>query len=138
MTAEKDPIVGHKTFRDGPIGFRHEPLRASEADAIMASVREADKRRAELMPDEKAAIRMMFEASQRLMELGWSDAIYCPKDGSVFDAIEPGSTGIHKCFYQGEWPNGFWWIADDCDTYPSRPVLFRAAPPQPASQGERP
>lgn len=127
MTTEKDPIVGHKTFRDGPMGFRHEPLRASEAEAIMAAVHEADKRRAELMPDEKAAIRMMSEARQRLMELGWRDAIYCPKDGSVFDSIEPGSTGIHKCFYHGEWPNGRWWIADDFDMYPSRPVLFRLA-----------
>jgi hypothetical protein len=136
MTTENDPIVGHKTYRDGPLGFRHEPLRASEAESIMASVREADKRRAELMPDEKAAIQMMFEARQRLQELGWRDAIYCPKDGSVFDSIEPGSTGIHKCYYEGEWPNGRWWLFDEDDTYPSRPVLFRAPPT--VCQGERP
>ena len=72
---------------------------------------------------------MMFEARQRLMELGWNDAIYCPKDGSEFDAIEAGSTGIHKCHYSGEWPDGHWWIAGDGDLYPSRPVLYRAGRP---------
>jgi len=128
LTDEQDPIVGHKTFRDGPLGFRHEPLRSSEAAVIMAAVEEANKRRLELMPDEQAAIRMMFEARQRLMELGWNDAIYCPKDGSEFDAIEAGSTGIHRCHYAGEWPAGGWWVADDGDLYPSRPVLYRKSP----------
>ena len=127
---EADPVVGHKTYRDGH-GFRHEPLHASEADAIMAAVDAATKRRAELMPDEQAAIRMMFEARQRLMELGWNDAINCPKDGSEFDAIEAGSTGIHRCHYRGKWPSGGWWIADDGDLWPSRPVLYRAGPPKP-------
>lgn len=125
---ECDPVVGHKTYRDGPLGFRHEPLRSSEAVVIMAAVEAATQRRAELMPDEQAAIRMMFEARQRLMELGWNDAIYCPKDGSEFDAIEAGSTGIHRCHYSGEWPNGGWWVADDGDLYPSRPVLYRKPP----------
>jgi len=125
---ERDPVVGHKTYRDGPLGFWHEPLRQSEAEAIMATVDAATKRRAELMPDEQAAIRMMFEARQRLMELGWKDATYCPKDGSEFDAIEPGSTGIHRCHYSGEWPTGHWWIVGDGDLYPSRPVLYRKTP----------
>ena len=123
--AESDAIVGHKTYRDGPLGFRHEPLRQSEATALLAAVDAADKRRAELMPNEQAAIRMMFEAHQRLRELGWNDAVYCPKDGSEFDAIEPGSTGIHRCHYIGEWPNGSWWVSDEHDMYPSRPVLYR-------------
>lgn len=127
---EADPVVGHKTYHDAN-GTRHEPLRRSEADAIMAAVDEADRRRAELMPTEQDAIRMMFEARQRLMELGWNDARYCPKDGSEFDAIEPGSTGIHRCHYSGEWPNGHWWIASHGDLYPSRPVLYRAGPPKP-------
>ena len=122
---EHDPVVGYKTYRDGPLGFRREPLRASDADKIMDAVREADKRRAELMPDEQAAIRMMFEAHKRLRELGWNNAIYCPKDGSEFDVIESGSTGIHRCHYSGEWPTGSWWVSDEHDTYPSRPVLYR-------------
>jgi hypothetical protein len=123
-----DPVVGHKTFRDGPLGFRHEPLRASEAERIMVSVELARQRRQDLMPDEHAAIRMMFEAQQRLKELGWNDAVHCPKDGSEFDAIEPGSTGIHRCHYSGEWPSGGWWISDEGDLWPSRPVLYRKPP----------
>lgn len=94
----------------------------------MAQVEAATQRRAELMPDEPAAIRMMFEAHQRLKELGWNDAIYCPKDGSEFDVIEPGSTGIHRCHYHGEWPTGKWYIAADGDLWPSRPVLYRKTP----------
>lgn len=118
-----DKIVGHKTFSNPDGSFRHEPLRQSEADAIMAQVKANDKRRKELMPDEDSAIRLLFDAYVRLKEFGWNDAIYCPKDGRVFDAIECGSTGIHPCTYQGEWPEGSWWI-DDC---PSRPVLYRSA-----------
>lgn len=123
--AEHDPIVGHKTFDDGYGGFRHEPLHASEAKTLLAEIDEADRRRAEMMPDEQSALRMMFEAWQRLKELGWSEAIYCPKDGSEFDAIEAGSTGIHRCHYEGKWPDGHWWIADHGDLWPSRPILYR-------------
>jgi hypothetical protein len=125
QTPSEDKIVGHKTFKDGPIGFRHEPLRASEAAAIMAAVDAATQRRAELMPDEQTAIRMLFEAQQRLKELGWREAIYCPKDGSEFVVIEPGSTGIHSCTYVGEWPYGNWFVHDEHDVYSSRPILFR-------------
>lgn len=131
---EEDPIVGHKTYRDGPMGYRHEPLRASEAEVIMEMIRAADARRAELMPDERSAIRMISEAITRLKELGWRDASYCPKDGSEFDAIEPGSTGIHKCHYEGDWPSGRWWVIDEHDMYPSRPILFRPPPPPGQSQ----
>ena len=116
-----DAIVGHKTFRDG----RHEPLRQSEATIIIASSDAAKARRAEQMPDERAAIEAMFQAWLRLKELGWQEAQYCPKDGSLFDAIEPGSTGIHQCQYEGEWPKGCYWIVGDNDLWPSRPVLVR-------------
>jgi hypothetical protein len=122
--SKPDEIVGHKTFRDG-YSFRHEPLTRAEADRIMQAVRVADARRAELMPDEKSAISLFFEAWQRLKELGWKEAIYCPKDGSEFSAIEAGSTGIHRCIYQGEWPNGMWWILEEGDMSPSHPVLWR-------------
>lgn len=123
--AERDPVVGHKTFDDGEGGFRHEPLYASEAETLLAEIEEADRRRAEMMPDEQSALRMMFEAWQRLKELGWSEAIYCPKDGSEFDAIEAGSTGVHRCHYEGEWPDGTWWIADHGELWPSHPILYR-------------
>lgn len=114
-------IVGHKTFSNPDGSFRHEPLYQHEADTIMAQVEANDKRRKELMPDEESARKLLFDAYIRLKEFGWNDAIYCPKDGRSFEVIECGSTGIHPCTYQGEWPKGSWWI-EDC---PSRPVLFR-------------
>ena len=123
MTNELDPIVGHKTFHDG----HHEPLRKREADELMAAVDTAKARRAEQMPNDQSAIHALFEAWLRLKELGWNDAQYCPKDGSLFDAIEAGSTGIHRCRYDGQWPTGYYWIVGDDDLYPSRPVLFRSS-----------
>jgi hypothetical protein len=138
MSRYNDPVVGHKTYSDGAGGFRHEPLLSSEAKRLLAAIDEADRRRAELMPDEQSAIRMMFEAHQRLKELGWNDAIYCPKDGSEFDAIEPGSTGIHRCHYSGEWPKGSWWVSGDGDLWPSRPVLYRAGPPKATTESVGP
>jgi hypothetical protein len=75
--------------------------------------------------EEDVAIAEMFSGYQKLKRLGWNDISYCPKDGTWFDAIEAGSTGIHKCQYQGTWPTGGWWIRDG-DLWPSRPMLFRA------------
>ena len=120
-----DPIVGHKTFSSEDGGFRHEPLYASEAAALLAASDAAKAQRAQNMPDDAAALAVMFDAWQRLKELGWNDAIYCPKDGTRFDAIEAGSTGSHRCYYEGTWPNGHWWIEGDNDLWPSRPILFR-------------
>jgi hypothetical protein len=122
-----DPVVGHTTFSDG----HHEPLRQSEATAIIAASNAAKARRAEQMPDERAAIHAFFDAWLRLKELGWKDAQYCPKDGSLFDVIEPGSTGVHRCRYEGRWPNGGWWMVGDDDLWPSQPVLFRVQPEVP-------
>lgn len=119
-----DPIVGHKTLRDGN-GLRHVPLHESEAAALLADCEKRAADRAALMPDEEAAIAMFFDAYTRLKELGWNDACYCPKDRSQFLVIEAGSTGQHRCFYEGEWPFGSWWVVDDGDMYPSRPVLFK-------------
>lgn len=116
-----DPIVGHKTLRDGT----HEPLRQSEAESIMAACDAARASRLAAMPDEQSAIRAMFDAWMRLKELGWNDAQYCPKDGSSFDALEAGSTGIHRCRYEGDWPTGNYWIEAEGDLWPSRPILYR-------------
>jgi hypothetical protein len=124
MSADTD-IVGHKTFSDGADGFRHEPLTRAEGDAILKECEEAEKKRAEQMPDEKAALHQMFQAYTRLKDLGWREASYCPKDGSVFNVIEAGSTGIFRCHYDGEWPKGTWWVHDDGDLWPSRPILFK-------------
>lgn len=118
-------VVGHKTFRNDDGTFRHEPLFESEAKDLMDRIEAAKARRNELMPDEDAAIRMMVDAHTRLKDFGWRDAAYCPKDGTVFKVLEPGSTGKHDCIYQGDWPDGSWWIVEDGDMCPSRPVLFK-------------
>lgn len=117
-------IVGHKTLADG----RHVPLERWEADALLEAAEKQKLQRAERMPDEQAAIKTLFDAWLRLKELGWSNPIYCPKDGSAFQVIEAGSTGIFRCTYQGKWPEGSWWVEDGGDLYPSRPMLFRLYP----------
>lgn len=143
MTDGPDDIVGHKTFDTGEIcpetGFpkmRHEPLTRAEANGIWERIEARQKARAELMPDEQSAIDAMFEAYQRLTELGWRDPSYCPKDGTHFKLIEPGSTGIHDGNYWGEWPTGHWNVYDG-DIWPSRPVLFKLYPEDQAKEDER-
>ena len=121
-------IVGHKTFSDGQGGFRHEPLYADEAAALMKLVKEDEARIAALMPDEASALRMMTDAFYRLKDFGWREAIYCPKDGSSFEVVEAGSSGIHRAHYSGEWPRGTWWIEAEGDLCPSHPVLHRLFP----------
>lgn len=145
MEEQPDDIVGHKTFstgRTGECGFpevRHEPLTRAEAEALLTAVKQAEEQRAANMPNEETALAVLFDAFIRLKELGWREAIYCPKDGSPFLAIEAGSTGIHECRYQGEWPSGSWWVSGDGDLWPSRPILFKAksSPPHPDGSGER-
>ncbi len=135
--AQGDQIVGHKTFSTGDPWqpFRHEPLTRGEADEMLERIERADKERAERMPDQHAALSVMFEAYLRLKELGWRDACYCPKDGTLFDVIEAGSTGIHECHYQGDWP-GTYWIHSDNDLWPARPILFRARALPPNDQSD--
>lgn len=120
-----DEIIGHKTFIDSHGRFSHEPLYQSEADALLKKVEEEEARRAALMPDEQAAIDMFFDAWLRLKDFGWREASYCPKNGRTFQVIEAGSTGIHLCHYEGEWPTGTYWTHSIGDLWPSRPTLFR-------------
>lgn len=91
-------------------------------DGMTSAFDEREAAAAALMPTEQDAIDLMHYAYQRLKGLGWNDPIYCPKDGSSFDVIEAGSTGIHSCSYWGDWPTGSWMIDND---YPSHPVLYR-------------
>lgn len=123
--SDPNEIVGHKTFDDGHGGFRHEPLTRAEADALIAHCEAQRAKRAADMPDVPAAIRAFTDAYRRLEELGWGDATGCPKDRSEFEVIEAGSSGIHRCIYEGDWPTGRWWILHDGDMSPSRPVLWR-------------
>jgi hypothetical protein len=125
----EDRIVGHKTFVEGG-HFRHEPLRSSEAERIMAAVEEAKQRRAEMMPTEKDAARLMWEAYYRLTELGWRDATYCPRDGRMLKFIEAGSSGIHDghCDDQDKaHKRPTVWLHSSGDLWPSQPVLYRDA-----------
>lgn len=94
-------------------------------EEVWAAAEEQKAVRAALMPTEQDAINRMQECYLRLKELGWNDAIYCPKDGSEFDVVESGSTGVFKCVYDGEWPDGGWWVIDAGDMWPSRPILYR-------------
>lgn len=119
-----DGYHGHMTMQDGS----HVALTADQAKDLWAAMEASNQRRAEKLPDVETALRAMGEAYFRLQELGWRDATYCPKDGSPFEVIEAGSTGIHRAHYQGTWPNGTWWVEDEGDLYPSRPILFRLLP----------
>lgn len=136
MSERDDDIVGHKTFRNGEKVW-HEPLTRAEGEAFWSAAMARKAKREADMPDDKAAIEAMFQAHERLRELGWRDAIYCPKDGSHFQVIEPGSTGIFDGWYEGEWPKGSWWAADADDIYPSHPVLFRLYPEDQAKEDAR-
>src|SRR5215469_9165853 len=110
-----EKIVGHKTISDGKGGFIHEPLTEDEAQVLKARSDHERELRFQRMPNEQAAIKQLFDAYLRLTELGWRGISYCPKDGSSFDVIEVGSTGIHRCHYSGEWPDGSWWIEAGSD-----------------------
>jgi len=129
---EKNPIVGHKTFHT-PHGTRHEPLRQDEAESILARLQESKAKRAADMPTEQDAIRAMFNARERLKELGWSEGQYMPTTGERFAGVQNGSTGIHAMTAtRDEGPFGALtartiWTTYDGDIWPSNvpPVLYR-------------
>lgn len=145
MADSPNDIVGHKTFDTGERGedgfpvFRHEPLTRAEGEALWQSAKEAERHRAERMPDEQAAIRALWDAHQRLKELGWKEPMYCPKDGSNFKVIELGSTGIFDCCYHGEWPKGLYMVSDERDCYPTSTgvAMFKLLPEDQAKYDAR-
>lgn len=138
MAESPGDIVGHKSFdtgeRDPATGMpliRHEPLTRAEADAMIEGCDNAKKKREADWPTERDAIIAMWEARERLIELGWRDAVYCPKDGSEFQIIEAGSTGVFEAFYSGKWPDGHVISHDGGDSYVSKPggcILFKPKP----------
>jgi hypothetical protein len=145
MDEGPDDIVGHKTFDTGEMGehgfpvLRHEPLTRAEGDALWQRAVEAERLRAERMPDEQAAIHALWDAHQRLKELGWKEPQYCPKDGTYFKVIELGSTGIFDCYYQGEWKDGLYMVSDGRDVYPTSDgvAMFKLLPEDQAKEDER-
>lgn len=117
---------GWMTLADG----RHVPITPAQADALLAAIKVEDAERQALMPTERDAIEAMFSGWLRLKELGWREAMYCPKDGSLFEIIEAGSTGIHRCHYSGKWPDGHYLVHGQGDLWPSNPNLFRPLAPE--------
>lgn len=95
-------------------------------EEIFALAQQQQDERADRMPTERDAIQALFNAYQRLKELGWNDAIYAPKDGTEFDSVFAGSTGIGCTFYLGDWPSGGFFTAEGGDLWPGDPILYRA------------
>jgi hypothetical protein len=100
-----------------------------DADAFWAAAERAKAPRAERMPDEQAAVEVMFQAVQRLREPCWSDGVFAPKDGTAFRSIEAGSRGIGHTFWSGADENsGNYLTAEAGDRWPARPTMFRLYP----------
>lgn len=126
---DDDEIVGHKTFREGMMGFRHEPLTRKEADALWEASETAKARRAADMPTEQDAVSAMWQAWYRLKELGWKEATYAhdlKQEGLESLLIESGSSGIHRGYYHRTNGNDVWWIGPEGD--PSHPCLVKPVP----------
>jgi len=105
--------------------MKQKEIMTKDFSIMIDNIRKNKIKRANYIPTEQDAMSIMVECIHRLKELGWNDAIYCPKDGSVFHAIEYGSSAIHECHYSGTWPNGLWWIHKEDDLWPSHPILFK-------------
>jgi hypothetical protein len=131
--SDEPKFHGHMTMADGT----HVPLTEQQCKQMWEDSERHIAERAKKLPDVKTALAAMFEAYDRLRELGWQDACYCPKDGSSFEVIEPGSTGIFRGHYAGTWPSGTWWVEAENDLYPSRPILFRLYPEDEAKRKAR-
>ena len=101
----------------------------NEAPNLMRMWAEADKKAKDWREaGEVKLLEQMNDAIEGLKACGWKEAIYCPKDGTRFLAIEAGSTAVFQCYYQGEWPHGSWWVEAHGDLWPSRPVLWKPMP----------
>lgn len=98
----------------------------TEFAALLDQIARHRSAMANALPSERECLRVMFGAWERLQELGWRAIMYCPKDGTVFDSISAGSTGIHDCYYEGKWPSGRWWVLDGGDLWPANPIMWRA------------
>lgn len=95
-----------------------------EWDAMIAKIDAAKAARAEKMPDEAAALNTMQEAWTRLQELGFRDTRKAPKDETL-QLIEIGSTGIHEGYRDEKSESCLFWLYDNGDLWPSRPILYR-------------
>ena len=80
----------------------------------------AAARKPEISAAEFKCLSSLFEAWQGLKLLGWQETRYFqfPPDGTEFELIELGSTGIHRAVRS----NGYYWVDGD---WPSHPFLVR-------------
>lgn len=110
-----------------------ESITQERFEALLAAIEFRDQKRRELMPTEQEALALMFEAFQRLKELGWTEAAYAPADRRTIELIEAGSTGIHSGYCEerpaSEFRTKWFWIVDN-DMWPSKPILYREAKPK--------
>lgn len=111
---------GHVTRIDGS----HKPLSCDEAKALWEAMDRAEDQRAAAMPKTVDALQTICFAKERLRELGWREAQYCPKNGDVFAVIEWGCSGMFAASYLGEWPTGNLLYCDSF-TDPAR-CMFKA------------
>mgnify|MGYP001827385247 CR=1 FL=1 len=86
----------------------------------------AAKERPELERLSHPSMPTIYELVQDMKRSGWSDAAYCPKDGSMFLAWDPLNLLPYHCTYRGEWPDGNWDAHSCGDIWPARPVLWTA------------
>lgn len=103
-------------------------LSRTELFRLLAEAQVERQERTDGLPDEASAIAVMWQARERLKELGWADFVSAPRDGSLFHVIEPGSTGIHVCSYLRDAAGGEFWIHADNDLWPTDPVLWKPIP----------
>ena len=115
----------------------HVELTEQQAEELWNELEDSKAEIEAKYPDEATCLKVMREAFHRLKDFGWREAMYCPKDGSSFDVVEAGSSGIHRCHYSGDWPNGSWWVADAGDLWPSSPILFRLDPEAEAARRQK-
>jgi hypothetical protein len=109
-----------------------------EWDAMIEEIAAEKLARAQRMPDEAAALRQMFDAWTRLKELGFKEARHAPR-GHVVQVIEVGSTGLHEGYLDEKTKSALFWLLDNGDLWPSRPILYRPIPetsPPPPLSGE--
>lgn len=104
-----EKYYGHATKTDGT----HVALTSDEARELWESCERATAKREADMPTSIHALDAICQAKERMRELGWSDGIYCPKNGDEFAVVQLGSTGIFAAAYVGEWPKGDIWLGDE-------------------------
>lgn len=95
-----------------------------QADDLMKALDRTREWDHNQMPTEEATLAIFAKAYRRLKDFGWREIMYHPQDETVFEVLEPGSTGIFKCTWQKEPARGSFWIQEDGGS-PSHPVLFR-------------